>query len=83
MRQAAEIRQLVTKIGDSALANTQPEAYAAWREFALAEANRLDQRNNSDLFDLTVSETEPYRFKDASQQNQKGCSIRAIQQISA
>lgn len=42
------------------------EAYAARREFALAEANRLDQRNNRDLSDLTVSETELYRFGEAS-----------------
>ncbi|WP_290810680.1 hypothetical protein [Ferrovibrio sp.] len=57
-RTACEIRDFVSRVAESDRPKLQPVEFAAWREWALSQANQLDPTRNERLFDLSASNTE-------------------------
>src|SRR3546814_14917840 len=55
---SSDLRDFVSRVAESDRPKLQPIEFAAWREWALNQANRLDPTRNERLFDLSISNTE-------------------------
>jgi hypothetical protein len=63
-RTAADIRAFVAAIEASPLGGRNTEAFAGWKLWALAHADRIDPLQDEDLFDLKVGDHEVYSLRE-------------------
>jgi hypothetical protein len=62
-RRAADIRTFVAAVEASPLASGDTEAFATWKLWALAHADRIDPLRDDSLFDQRVDDYEVYSLR--------------------
>ncbi len=63
-RRATDIRACVAAVEASDLARKDAEAFATWKLWALAHADRIDPLQDDDLFDQEVDDYEVYSLRE-------------------
>lgn len=63
-RKAADIRAFVATVEASPLASSNADAFAKWKLWALAHADRIDPLQDEDLFNQQVDEYEVYSLRE-------------------
>lgn len=64
LRRAADIRAFVAAVETSPLASKNAEAFATWKPWALAHADRIDPLKDEDLFDQRVDDHDVYLLRE-------------------
>lgn len=67
-RRAADIRAFVAAVEASLLARKDAEAFAKWKLWALAHADRIDPLHDGNLFDQGVDDYEVYSLRASQAQ---------------